>query len=132
MALTLLMLVLPGEGPAVSPVDTVTNTVVGYWLSFGAVAVVGAVLFWQYQWPGKARLRIRDEARADLAAENQRLREALAHAEHQRDEAMGIANEKLLPLLANFVAITGGMVPVLQQVVALQPLLLQLLNRREP
>lgn len=134
MALTILLMAFPGSNPPtdVTPVDAFANSAIGYWLAGGTPAIVAFVLFWLYVWPGKLARKIRDEARADLAAENQRLREALTHAEHQRDEAMGIANEKLLPLLSNFVAITGGMVPVLQQVVALQPLLLQLLNRRDP
>lgn len=132
MALTLLMLAFPAAGPEVTPVDSITTTVVGYWLSLGATGIISFVLFWLYVWPGKQAQRIRDEARSDLTAENQHLREALAKAEVQRDEAMSIAQDRIVPLLANFVAVSGGLTPLLQQIVAMQPLLLQLLNRRDP
>lgn len=132
MALTLLLMAFPAAGPEVTPVDSITTTVVGYWLSLGATGIISAVLFWLYVWPGKQAGKIRDEARSDLAAENQHLREALAKAEVQRDEAMSIAQDRIVPLLANFVAVSGGLTPLLQQIVAMQPLLLQLLNRRDP
>ena len=132
MALTLLLMAFPAAGPEVTPVDSITTTVVGYWLSLGATGVISFVLFWLYVWPGKQAAKIRDEARRDLAAENQHLREALAKAEAQRDEAMSIAQDRIVPLLANFVAVSGGLTPLLQQIVAMQPLLLQLLNRRDP
>lgn len=132
MALTLLLMAFPAAGPEVTPVDSITTTVVGYWLSLGATGIISAVLFWLYVWPGKQAAKIRDEARSDLAAENQHLREALAKAEVQRDEAMSIAQDRIVPLLANFVAVSGGLTPLLQQIVAMQPLLLQLLNRRDP
>lgn len=141
MALTLLMMAFPASGPTdVSPVDTITSSVVGYWLSLGATGIISAVLFWLYIWPGKQAAKIRAEGRADVLEENQRLREqlaateargaaALAKAEDQRDEALSIAQERIVPLLANFVAVSGGLTPLLQQIVAMQPLLLQLLNR---
>ena len=55
-----------------------------------------------------------------LAAENNRLVTEKRQAEERRDEALQVAQEKLLPLLVNFVNVTGVLIPLLQQVVAAQ------------
>jgi hypothetical protein len=55
-----------------------------------------------------------------LTSENNRLVTEKREAEERRDEALRVANEKLVPLLVNFVNVTSVLIPLLQQVVARQ------------
>jgi hypothetical protein len=55
-----------------------------------------------------------------LVAERERLVADKAKAEAQRDEALRTAQEKLVPLLTNFVSVTSVLIPLLQQAVASQ------------
>ena len=113
-------LLAAGPGPDITPVDAATSSVVGYWLSFGAIGIIALVLFWLYVWPGKLAKSIRDEARADLLEENQRLRGENDKLAAQRDEALNLVQEKLLPMLASFTATTSALLPLLQDLVRRQ------------
>ena len=85
---SVLSLIATGPGPDLTPVDTAANSILTYWLSFGAIAVVAAALFFLYVWPGKLAEKIRRDARTDLLEENERLRAALT----EKDKAVAEAN----------------------------------------
>jgi len=57
-----------------------------------------------------------DEIKRQRDAAEQRAKAA----EEQRDEALKLATDKMVPLLANFVSVTTVLIPLLQQVVASQ------------
>lgn len=97
---------------APSPVDTA----IGYLLSYGVLGVVALALAFRFIVPRSALDDARTQARADLAAENERLIREKTRAEEQRDDALKIAQDKILPTLVQFTAATGALLPVLQQI----------------
>jgi hypothetical protein len=117
---SLLAWVLTGGPASVTPVDSATSSIVGYITGLG-LAGIGLVVLWGlYIWPGTAMKRAVEAARADLLRELDLIRAEKAKVEEQRDEALQVAQEKLVPLLVNFVSVTTALVPLLQQVVAAQ------------
>jgi hypothetical protein len=112
-----LLALLAADGPPVSPVDSAANSVVVYWLSFGAIAVIAFIEFWLYVWPGKLTRQSKAEARADLLKELERLLADNIKLAEQRDEALRVARDQIAPLLYSFNATTGALLPVLQDLV---------------
>lgn len=86
-----------GPGSAVTPVDAAANSVLTYWFSFGAIAVVAFALFFLFVWPGKLTEKNRRDARADLLEEHKRLLarcDLLEQAVAEKDKALGDANAR--------------------------------------
>lgn len=102
---------------AVSPVGSATGDVVTYILGFGPLGI-GVVLYtMRVIVPGKAVEDARQQARTDLLKENERIIAEKLKAEEQRDAAMKIAQEQLVPLLGSFVATSQSLIPLLQELV---------------
>jgi hypothetical protein len=95
-----------------------SNYILG-WGPLGIAMVVTAVLLYKgWQLLSPARLAaVREEARADLLKENERLLAEKTELEHQLAEARGFERDQLVPLLGQFTAATGSLLPVLQEVV---------------
>lgn len=119
---------LAAEGPSsVTPIDSASESVLGYLFSYGPLGIIAVaiayLLFRGYRLvpPGfeaTTRDAARADARADLIAERDRVLTALHAAEEQRDDAMAVARDQLLPLLLNFTATTQALLPILQGMVA--------------
>jgi hypothetical protein len=116
-----------GPGTSITPLDSTSESITGYVLSFGLpgviVVVLAYLLFRGYRLvsPGfEASIRdaARADARADLIAERDRIITEKQSAEDQRDEALQVARDQLLPLLVNFTAATQALLPILQGQVA--------------
>lgn len=121
-----LSLIAQGAPASVTPVDQATESLVSYIVSFGTLGVfallAGWLLLrgWRLVSPAELtaiREAARAEARTDLIAERDRVLEDRRKAEAERDEALKAAQEKLVPLLQNFVATTSTLVPLLQDIV---------------
>lgn len=100
-------------GTEVTPVGQATGDIVSYILGYGVLGIVAVAFAFRYIVPRGAV----EAARADLIAENKRLREEKAHAEEQRDEALRIAQTQLVPLLTSFTATSSALLPLLQELV---------------
>lgn len=103
-----------GPGPDVTPVDSAATSVVAYWLSFGAIAVVAFVLFYLYVWPGKLTRNAREDARADLLKENDRLRAELTTERASNAELQEFVRNQLVPAVTSFTAVATSLIPLLQ------------------
>lgn len=106
-----------GQPPAVTLNDVIIRDVLGY----GFVGIVALVLAWLL-YKGKFVTKERSDemvtaARHDLLRENERLIGEKQRAEEQRDEALAIATDKLVPLLTSFVATSQSLIPLLQELV---------------
>lgn len=102
-------------------------------LGYGLCGVLVIVLAWVL-WKGsfvrsdEAKARIAAaaadadkrvaEARADLLAENERLRAERDKADRQREELLRFLQEQLMPMMANFTSATTSLLPVLQALTA--------------
>jgi hypothetical protein len=115
---------VPGS---VTPIDQATSSLVSYIVSFGAIGIftllAGWLLLrgWRLVSPAELesiREKARDEGRADLLAERERIIGEKHAAEDQRDEALQVARDQLFPLLTNFTAATQALLPILQGQVA--------------
>jgi hypothetical protein len=122
--------ILAQGAASVSPLDSASDSVVGYILGFGPLGIVALALAWLTfkGWrlispAGEAAMRdaARNESRADLLAERDRLLTEKQQAEDQRDEALTIARDQLTPLLQSFVATTSVLVPILQEIIRDSP-----------
>ncbi len=111
-ALPLLATVNPGGSLPTSPGDVLQLA-----LAVVNAGVLGLVFFLFVT----GRLHSDSEV-GRLTKEIERLVTEKAHAEAQRDEAVRAAQEKLVPLLVNFVSVTSVLIPLLQQAVARQEL----------
>lgn len=123
-----------GPGTSVSPVDAASSSIVGYVLSYGPVGIVALALGWLLfrGWrliSPSGETAIRGSARADLiAAQDRMIRERDAErdrilgekheAERQRDEAMRLAQDQLIPLLLSFTSATQSLLPLLQNLIS--------------
>ena len=110
----------------VTPLDNAGNSVIGYLLSFGPLGIFALAMAWlsfkgwRLMSPkdaARARREAREEGRADLIAERDRVLEEKHKAESERDEALRTARTELVPLLQSFVATTSTLVPLLQEIV---------------
>ena len=111
-----------GPGTSVTPVDGATESVLGYLLGFGPLGIGFVALAWLLYkgWrlvPPAGAAAIREEGRADLISERDRLIAEKHAAEQQRDEAMKVARD-LAPLLSTFISSTGALIPILQGIIA--------------
>ncbi len=102
---------------SVSPVGAASGDIVTYILGYGVCGVAVVLFALGYIIPKPVKDSAVTAARADVVAENQRLRDALAKAEEQRDEALKVAQTQLVPLLAQFTATSSGLIPLLQELV---------------
>lgn len=126
-AATILASVLAGGPPAsVTPIDSGADSIVGYILSYGVLGVVFLALAWLMfkgwrlvprDYEARIRADARTEARADLAAERDRVLAEKRQAEEQRDEALAFARDQLTPLLISFTSSTQALMPLLQNLV---------------
>lgn len=147
-----LPLLAQGAADTVSSVDGAAGSIVTYLLGWGPLGIflvaLGWLLFkgWRLVSPEAAQA-IREEGRADLVAERDRVitektseRDRLTadkrEAERERDEAIRLRDETLrmlLPLMTNFTSSTQSLAPVLQNLTALLPAVLQALTgTRQP
>ncbi len=78
-------------------------------LNYGVLGVLVLAIFFGWVWPRPSVER--------LIAERDRLITEKAKAEEQRDAAIAIAQEKLIPLLTTFVTTTETLIPLLQEIV---------------
>ena len=128
------MLWLPPEAivlaASVSPVDSASESVVGYVLGFGPLGVIVLALAWllfrgyRLVPPGfeaSTRDAARADARADLIAERDRILTEKQAVEDQRDDALTIARDQVAPLLSSFVGTTSALVPLLQEIIRDSP-----------
>jgi hypothetical protein len=144
----LALLLDPGP-TSVSPVDGASSSIIGYIGGFGVLGYLVLALVFRWLVPGRTAERDRAQAREDLekelarvladakqrdddakqretrlAAEARQREERLIaerqHAEDQRDEALKIARNELVPVLGSFTSTTGALIPLLQEVVRAQ------------
>lgn len=102
---------------SVTPVGSVTGDAISYILGFGPLGV-GIVLFGLgYIVPKSVMNNSVSAARSDLVAENIRLIAEKKQAEDQRDEALKLATDQLVPMLVSFTAATQSLLPLLQELV---------------
>lgn len=136
MPWSVMLLTSLASGPtagSVTPADQVSGDLTSYVLSYGILGVVAVILAglaykgWRLISPAREaeiRKAVRDEARADLVAQVERLEREREQdqrdrkeAERQRDEALKFSQTNLIPLLVNFTNATTALLPILQQVV---------------
>lgn len=121
--------ILLASGPtSVTPVDSAVSSILGYIAGFGCLGYLVLALVFRWLVPGRTAERDRAQARADLEnelarvlaereAREARLIEDKKLSDEQRDEALKIAQEKMIPLLASFNDTARGLIPLLQEVV---------------
>lgn len=80
------------------------------WINFGVTGVVIVALVFGWLWPRPGVEQLKEQARID--------RERAEKAEAQRDQAYEVAQDKILPLLNQFVGTMGTLIPLLQDLVA--------------
>jgi hypothetical protein len=117
---------ITGLAGPVSPVDSAAGSVVGYVLGYGPLGIIALALAWllfkgwRLAGPNRdAELResLREDLRSDLLRENQRLLEEKNRAEEQRDEALKVARDQVVPILTTFNATMAALLPLLQELV---------------
>jgi hypothetical protein len=122
-----LSFVAQGAPGSATPIDQATASLVSYVVSFGVLGVfallAGWLLLrgWRLVSPAELaaiRKAAREESRADLIAERDRILAEKQQAEDQRDEAMQVATSQLVPLLISFTATTQALLPLLQSLVS--------------
>jgi hypothetical protein len=79
------------------------------YLNYGVLGLLVMAIFMGWVWAKPAVDR--------LLAERDRLISEKAKAEEQRDAAIAIAQDKLIPLLTTFVTTTETLIPLLQEIV---------------
>jgi len=119
-----------GAPTSVTPVDAASNSIVGYILGYGPLGVIALALAWLtfkgWRLVSPAELTAireaaRNESRADLLAERDRILTEKQQAEDQRDEALTVARDQLAPLLTSFTAATSALLPILQEIIRDSP-----------
>jgi hypothetical protein len=113
------------QGPtSLTPVDSATSTIVGYITSFGVLGIVALAFAFGWLKSGRTserdRATLRAEARSDLEAELARVIAEKKQAEEQRDEALKVARDQVVPILGSFTSTTAALIPLLQEVVRAQ------------
>lgn len=90
------------------------------YLNYGVLGLVvlGLIFGWLWAKPAVERLLAeRDQQIERLAAERDRLIAEKSKAEEQRDVAIAIAQDKLVPLLVEFTSVMQTLIPLLQRIV---------------
>lgn len=126
--MTWLAVIIPqAPGTSVTPVDAASSSITGYILGFGPLGIIALAMAYLIfkGWrlippPAEAALRsaARTDARADLLEERARLLAEKARAEEERDEALRIARDQLVPVLVAFNASVSALLPILQDMAA--------------
>jgi hypothetical protein len=101
-----------------SPISAATNDIITYVLGYGVLGIVSLAFAFRFIVPRGAVAQAREEGRADLLKENARLIDEKRQAEEQRDEALKIANQQILPVAVSFSAAAQSLIPILQTLVA--------------
>jgi hypothetical protein len=128
-SVTLYLLTEGTPGPA-SSIDSAGSGIVTYLLGWGPLGIALVAVTWAlikgYRLVGPdAAIAMREEGRADLIAERDRIitdrtaeRDRLVaekrEAERERDDALRVTRDQLIPLLINFTAATQSLLPILQ------------------
>lgn len=89
-------------------------------LNYGVLglAFLGILLGWIWAKPSVERVLAEKDASIErLQAERDRLIAEKTRAEEQRDAAIAIAQDRIVPLLTSFVSTTQTLIPLLQEVV---------------
>jgi uncharacterized membrane protein len=79
------------------------------YLNYGVLGLLVVAIFFGWVWPKPSVERLREE--------RDRLIEEKLRAEAQRDAAISIAQEQIVPLLTTFVTTTQTLIPLLQEIV---------------
>lgn len=110
-----------GPGTDVTPIDSATSSIVSYVLGYGLAGLIALAFAFRFIVPASVLKEARENARADLKAELERVIAEKQAAEEQRDEALRLAQTQLVPTLISFTAASQSLIPLLQELV----------NRRE-
>lgn len=89
-------------------------------LNLGVLGLLVIAIFFGWVWAKPSVEKVIDEKNASIArleAERDRLLGEKTKAETQRDEAIAIAQDRIVPLLVTFVSTTQTLIPLLQEVV---------------
>lgn len=114
-------------GTAVTPVDAATSSITGYIVGFGPLGVIALAMAylmfrgWRLIPPAREaeiRTGARDDGRADLLKELDRVLAEKVRIEEERDDALKIAQTQLVPLLISFNATVSALLPLLQELVS--------------
>jgi hypothetical protein len=107
---------------SVTPVGAATGSLVDYLLGFGPLGIGCLALSWVLYrgllLPKSAVGEAVTAGRADLLRELDRTLADKLRAEEQRDAALKIAQEQLVPMLVSFTATAQSLIPLLQALVA--------------
>lgn len=90
------------------------------YLNYGVLGLLVIAIFLGWVWAKPSVDRVLEEKNAaitQLQAERDRLIDEKTQAEEQRDAAVSIAQDKIVPLLTTFISTTGTLIPLLQEVV---------------
>ena len=105
---------------SVTPLGAATGDIVSYVLGYGVLGVGAVLLVLRVIVPGKSVDEAVERGRTDLVTENQRLIADNARLISERDAALKIAQEQVVPLLTSFVGTTSALLPLLQDLVAMR------------
>ena len=114
-------------GTSVTPVGAAADNITAYILGFGPLGIIVLALAWLLfrGWrlvpPGyeeKIRASGRDEARGDLLKELDRAIAGKDRSEAQRDDALRVASDQVVPLLVEFKSTIAALIPLLQDLVS--------------
>lgn len=89
-------------------------------LNYGVLGLLVLAIFFGWVWARPSVDRVVEEKDASIArltAERDRLIEERKRAEDQRDAALSIAQDKIVPLLTSFVSTSQTLIPLLQEIV---------------
>ena len=106
-----------GPNPSTDPVAAAVSQVLGFGILGVAVIILGWVLYRGSFVPEKRVDAMIAAGRADLLREIEAVRQEKRKAEEQRDAALKVAQEHLVPLLTSFVATSQSLLPLLQELV---------------
>jgi hypothetical protein len=118
LAPSLLLPVLLADSPSVTPVGTVTSDLVSYILGYGVVGIVALAFAFRFIVPASVVKEAREQARADIKAELERVLAEKRAVEEQRDEALRVARDQFVPILTSFTASASSLIPLLQELVS--------------
>lgn len=106
-----------GTPPDGSVVSAAFQTILGYGV-LGVVALALAWIVWRGKFVPEERVdQLIAAGRADLLRELDVVRADLLKTQEQRDTAMKMATDQLVPLLTSFVATSQSLIPLLQELV---------------
>jgi hypothetical protein len=105
---------------AASGSDPGLSAEIAQFLNYGVLGLLVLAIFFGWVWARPSVDRVvqeKDASIARLEAERDRLLEDRARAEQQRDAALSIAQDKIVPLLTSFVSTSQTLIPLLQEIV---------------